>query len=224
MTQKINRMLARGAESRARLLDAAIKCFARSGFDGTSVRAIADEAGVTFQLIRHHFGSKEDLWLAAAMRLWDKAQDLLERALSPPPQEATDPKRAFRHFALTILEYNAKNPEFRRIYAQEYFADSERYRKILKPYGRKFSKQQLDVLQRRADDGLFARFSPEEAMLIFRSLVAGTVMLRDEYELLLGRSVSSRAALEYEADLLVNLLFDGHGVALVQGRRDQRIA
>jgi AcrR family transcriptional regulator len=50
---------------REKLLEAAIMLFARDGFDGTSVRAVADQAGVSWGLVRFYFGSKEGLRDAA---------------------------------------------------------------------------------------------------------------------------------------------------------------
>lgn len=47
--------------TRARIRDAALALFGARGFTGTSVRAIADEAGVSAALVIHHFGSKEAL-------------------------------------------------------------------------------------------------------------------------------------------------------------------
>src|SRR5689334_8966727 len=47
--------------ARARIRDAAIRLFADRGIDGTTVRDIAREAGVSPGLLRHHFGSKESL-------------------------------------------------------------------------------------------------------------------------------------------------------------------
>ncbi|MFY9712256.1 MAG: TetR family transcriptional regulator [Microbacterium sp.] len=47
--------------TRARIRDAAIECFARRGFGGTTLRQIATEAGVSAALIVHHFGSKDGL-------------------------------------------------------------------------------------------------------------------------------------------------------------------
>jgi AcrR family transcriptional regulator len=47
--------------ARARIRDAAIRLFAERGIDGTTVRDIAQEAGVSPGLLRHHFGSKEAL-------------------------------------------------------------------------------------------------------------------------------------------------------------------
>lgn len=46
---------------RERLLEAAIRLFGRDGFDATSVRAVADEAGVSWGLVRFYFESKDGL-------------------------------------------------------------------------------------------------------------------------------------------------------------------
>lgn len=49
------------ATAAARIREAAIVRFARQGFDRTSVRQIASDAGVSPALVIHHFGSKEGL-------------------------------------------------------------------------------------------------------------------------------------------------------------------
>ncbi|WP_264425320.1 TetR/AcrR family transcriptional regulator [Novosphingobium sp. KCTC 2891] len=61
----------RGAESKAAILAAAECLFAREGFDGASTRDIAAQAGVTLNLIAHHFGTKENLFIAAVERRYD---------------------------------------------------------------------------------------------------------------------------------------------------------
>jgi len=45
------------------LLESAIQCFAGKGFDGTSIREIAAQAGKPVSLIGYHFGDKEGLYL-----------------------------------------------------------------------------------------------------------------------------------------------------------------
>lgn len=47
--------------TRSKIRDAAILLFGRSGFDKTTVREIASEAGGSAGLVIHHFGSKEQL-------------------------------------------------------------------------------------------------------------------------------------------------------------------
>ena len=43
------------------IMDAALRLFADQGFTKTSVRAIADEAGVNLAMISYYFGSKQEL-------------------------------------------------------------------------------------------------------------------------------------------------------------------
>ncbi|HXY64228.1 MAG TPA: helix-turn-helix domain-containing protein [Mycobacterium sp.] len=61
MTRQVVVTSAEDLSSRARLRDAAVRLFAERGVAGTSVRDIAEAAGVTAGLITHHFGSKERL-------------------------------------------------------------------------------------------------------------------------------------------------------------------
>lgn len=48
-------------EKRRRILDAAVRVFARKGFHGSRVSDIAEEAGVAHGLLYHYFSSKDEL-------------------------------------------------------------------------------------------------------------------------------------------------------------------
>ena len=60
----------RGAETRARIVAAALREFADRGFEGTSTREISAVAGVNQGLITYHFASKESLWKEAVDKRW----------------------------------------------------------------------------------------------------------------------------------------------------------
>ena len=62
------------ALTRERILAAAREAFAESGYDATSMRRIAAAAGVDPALLHHHFGTKEQLFLAALRAPADPAQ------------------------------------------------------------------------------------------------------------------------------------------------------
>jgi AcrR family transcriptional regulator len=55
-------------ETRERLLDAAEQLFGARGFEGTSMRSVTAEAGANLAAVHYHFGSKEELFRAAASR------------------------------------------------------------------------------------------------------------------------------------------------------------
>ncbi len=60
--------------TRERLLEAARRRFAEAGYDRTSIRAIAADAGVDPALAVHFFGSKEELFRAALAWPLDPAE------------------------------------------------------------------------------------------------------------------------------------------------------
>ena len=52
--------------TRQRIVDAARHLFATRGFDAVGLREIADAAGTTHGLLRHHFGTKLAVWQTVA--------------------------------------------------------------------------------------------------------------------------------------------------------------
>src|SRR5215468_9641721 len=65
--------------SRKQLMSAAIDCFARYGYQGTSIDRIARDAGVTKGAVYYHFRDKEDLLFEAVRdRIGGFEQQVLE--------------------------------------------------------------------------------------------------------------------------------------------------
>lgn len=60
-----------GAARPAQIRDAAMKCFAEHGIANTSLRTIAEAAGVSLGLIQHYFGTKAQLIEAIDRRVLD---------------------------------------------------------------------------------------------------------------------------------------------------------
>jgi AcrR family transcriptional regulator len=52
------------SSTRETLLEAGLFCFSEQGFEGTSLRMLANRAGKPMSLIAHHFGNKEGFYLA----------------------------------------------------------------------------------------------------------------------------------------------------------------
>lgn len=63
-----DRRKGRRAASTERMLDAAEELFAQYGFDGVSVRDIAEVAGVSHALVHRYLGNKEEIYRAVLKR------------------------------------------------------------------------------------------------------------------------------------------------------------
>ena len=86
------------ATASARIREAAIARFGAQGYDRTSVRQIAADAGVSAALVIHHFGSKEALrqacddWLAAQL-IGEKTQVAAPEVAATIREWLDDPER-----------------------------------------------------------------------------------------------------------------------------------
>ena len=71
-------------DTRQRILDVALDLFTEHGYDGTSLREIADQLSITKAALYYYFQSKEDIFLALHMRLHEFGKDALIRMGDQP--------------------------------------------------------------------------------------------------------------------------------------------
>jgi TetR/AcrR family transcriptional regulator, regulator of cefoperazone and chloramphenicol sensitivity len=96
--------------ARARIRDAAVEHFAEYGVDRATIRGIARAARVSPGLVRHHFGSKDDLRKACDAYALDALrgyvdQTMTEEGLNDPRTlgEAWTPLHPFRRYLARAL-------------------------------------------------------------------------------------------------------------------------
>jgi len=88
------------AKRRAHILDAGMRCFARNGYKGTTMRDIAREAGVTTGAIYSHFNGKEELLTSLAQKFATEREEAFES--STPEMQAP---RALEETLMLLTEY-----------------------------------------------------------------------------------------------------------------------
>jgi AcrR family transcriptional regulator len=71
-------------DTRQRILDVALDLFTEHGYDGTSLREIADQLGISKAALYYYFQSKEDIFLALHMRLHEFGKNILIRMGDQP--------------------------------------------------------------------------------------------------------------------------------------------
>jgi AcrR family transcriptional regulator len=114
----------RSIETRASILNAAIGEFAERGFEGASIRAIADRLGLQHPLITYHYRSKDILWRAAAEHAF--AQIRNEWDISTPEESDLPPLARLRQEYTVLFRYTVAFPEFHRFMRQEALTNNPR--------------------------------------------------------------------------------------------------
>lgn len=100
-----------GTAAKAGILAAAERLFAEKGFAATSVRDVAEASGTSKALIHHHFGSKEDLYLAVKRAVIARHAE----AQAPQLEAGTDPVRFVADGMRTLFELYRRNPALVRL-------------------------------------------------------------------------------------------------------------
>ena len=85
----------------ARILDAAPQVFFSTGYDRTTIRAVASAAGVDAGLVMHYFGSKQQLYrrvIDATPSLRSAGRRRRQPSRSSPRSQTGSPARQWRRW------------------------------------------------------------------------------------------------------------------------------
>jgi len=104
------------ADTRERILAAALDAFSEQGFDGARTRDIASRAGVNLSLLQYHFGGKPKLWRAAVDRAFAEMHAGLDGMLEGAPDDERERLRRLIH---AYVQWVARCPEFVRLMHEE---------------------------------------------------------------------------------------------------------
>ncbi len=94
------------AETRGRIIDVARKCFAELGYEATTNRALAAEAGITTGAIYHYFESKLDIFRA----VFDEVQSRVYVRFRAAEAEADTFVGKFESVLETAHQLNIEDP------------------------------------------------------------------------------------------------------------------
>jgi AcrR family transcriptional regulator len=114
VTQRRKRAAHLGPERRRpEVLDAALKLFLVSGYDGTSMQAVADEAGVTKPVVYACFNSKDELFRALLAREEQRIVGELRGAFTNA--DLSDPETTLIDGFTSFLRAVGDSPEVYRL-------------------------------------------------------------------------------------------------------------
>jgi AcrR family transcriptional regulator len=116
-----------GAElgTRTDILKAARGVFARNGFDGTSVREVAEEARVNKAMIYYHFRDKLELYREVLADSFKEFDRIWEHRIFNSPGST---KEKIKKYIVEFIRFQHKNDEIRRIMSVEFASSGGNYK------------------------------------------------------------------------------------------------
>lgn len=145
--------------SRAAILSAAVREFAREGVAGARTHAIARSAGVNKALLYYYFKDKESLYRAVLDQVFGGVRSAIHQAVSEPHA----PREKLQRYVGAHFDYIAANPLYPRIVQAEFLhagLDPSRLARIVDEYFRPVFLELSALLEEGAATGDFRQIDP----------------------------------------------------------------
>jgi len=151
-------------DKRRVILDAAVRVFARQGFNKCRVSDIADEAGVAYGLVYHYFGSKDEVLDTLFLERWD----VMLEAIRDIDAEAIPARAKLDAIASFIVDSYRHDPELMKVIIVEVTRAANSFGQThLVKIGEAYS-QIADIVRKAQADGSFSvAVTPEFAAMAF---------------------------------------------------------
>jgi len=164
----------RGEETRSRILDAAGECFARHGYDTTSVAELCRCAGVTKGAFYHHFPSKQ----AVFTELLNRWLEGLDAQFAQVRQEAATVPEALLHMVdMAGRVYKTAGGQLPILleFWDKAVHDQVVSRAMIAPY-RRYRDFFRSIIEEGIAEGTLKSVDPEVAAQVIVSLAVGLVL------------------------------------------------
>lgn len=201
------RASARGEQRRQIILEVALNLFATQGYDGSSLRAIADAAGVDHPLVKYYFTDKDTLWREAVRFLFARMD--AELANMKPPRFRDDPRGAFETVLRALVHYNARHSEHPRLMVMESVRDSDRLRWAAETFVRRQHEAIGPWLEASIAHGFLPDIPRHELVTMLNALCHIAFTLAPLIKHSWSVDQPTDAAIEAHADAVIALLAHG---------------
>ncbi|MCR6479818.1 TetR/AcrR family transcriptional regulator [Variovorax sp. ZS18.2.2] len=193
-------------DGRARILAAALDIFAVAGFEGSSLRQIAQHAGVQHQLVVYHFKSKDALWRQVVASIFEEGAQ--EQALSRWAErvQQVGPADAMREMLRAFALFTAKRPELHRLLSFEGQANSDRLTWLLETFVRPHYEISTRTIRAAQDAGVARAGDPGRLHYAVIGVITSSLVFANEYRLMTGTDPFLPDEVEKAVNLAADLL------------------
>jgi TetR/AcrR family transcriptional regulator, fatty acid metabolism regulator protein len=155
---------AAAADKRRLILDAAVRVFARRGFNGCRVSDIADEAQVAYGLVYHYFRSKDEVLDTLFLERWNVMLEVI-RELDEQDIAAREKLYAITSF---IVDSYRHDPELMKVIIVEVTRAANSFGRTHLAKIREAYELIAGIVERAQADGTFrATVTPQFAAMAF---------------------------------------------------------
>ena len=197
----------RSIVTQQKLLDAAIEAFSENGFKGTSTRDIAERAGVHHPLITYHFKNKDQLWRAAADKVFRDFRRSLAASLEDHREDP--PKERMAFLIKAYVHYAKSQPALHKVMVQEASYPNPRLDWLIDTHLKPFFDATFQLLEELQTIGVAPPGNPRLLFNMIRLSTGGLLALGNELTKSSGIDVEKEETLDEIAEMVINVFLPG---------------
>lgn len=152
------------------ILKVAARLFSRQGYTATSIRQIAQEAGIGKATIYHHFPDKKAIILALLQQNTSHPQEVLTAAQIEP-----DPCRRIQIVVEERLHFIFESVDLFQIVRREVPGGRDYVQSTYLAFLKEYTQFLSEAIQQGIDEGIFRPVDPGRAAQVLIIMVHGTV-------------------------------------------------
>jgi AcrR family transcriptional regulator len=156
---------------RAAIVRATIRCLARDGYAGLTMRRVATEAGVSQGILHYYFVNKHAILAAAAAKVMGD----LDRRVAAEARGARDARGRLRALIRACLAVATRDREVWRVFI-EFWGEAQHDRELAGLNARAYARARrliARLLARGLADGAFRRVDPGEGAVVVLAVLDG---------------------------------------------------
>ena len=193
----------RSIRTQQKLLDAALEAFSENGFKGTSTRDIADRAGVHHPLITYHFKNKEELWRAAADRMFRRFNASINQAFEET--EGQCPRTRIAAVIRAYVKSAAAQPELHKFIIQVASYPSPRLDWLVVTHLKPLFEASVQELKSLQEQGIAPPGDPALLFNMIRASSGGLLALSNELKGTSNLDMNKQSSIDSLADMIINV-------------------
>lgn len=181
---RIKRRVINRDKLEAEIAAVAVRVFAECGYEGTSIAAIADSAGLSKQNLMYYYPTKQALY----QRVLDNVLDDWLARMESLAHEEQDPRDMLRAYIQAKLRFSREQPWASRVYAMEVISGAQLYGDQIRARVVPLLRKDIDVFEKWIAAGRIASVNATHLIFMIWAMTQSYADFSTQMALVLGHS------------------------------------
>ena len=185
----------------ADILAGAVRVFAEFGYEGASIAAVADNAGLSKQNLMYYFPTKQALY----QRVLDDVLDEWLARMDALADPTGKPRDMLRAYVQAKLRFSREQPFASRVYAMEVISGAPLYGEQIRASVVPLMRKDIDVFERWINEGRIGHVNATHLLFAIWAMTQSYADFGAQMALVLNRKLTRRDFDDAE-EMIVNMV------------------